>query len=85
MTIIENAKGSPFRHWALLMKEGGETKLDNLVLLCGRHHRAVHEFGYHIERTNDGGFEAVKPTGSNFAASISVCTDSSPSLPVQTE
>ncbi|HET9768137.1 MAG TPA: DUF222 domain-containing protein, partial [Thermoanaerobaculia bacterium] len=26
-------------HWA----DGGRTKLDNLVLLCRRHHRAVHE------------------------------------------
>ena len=33
------------KHWA----EGGETSLDNLVLLCRRHHRAVHEEGYRIE------------------------------------
>ena len=29
------------RHWA----DGGATALDNLVLLCRRHHRAVHEEG----------------------------------------
>jgi len=29
------------RHWA----DGGETKLDNLLLLCRRHHRVVHELG----------------------------------------
>ena len=40
-------------HWA----KGGETRLDNLVLLCNRHHRVVHEFGYRIERTSDGRFE----------------------------
>ncbi|MGD8361398.1 MAG: DUF222 domain-containing protein, partial [Gemmatimonadota bacterium] len=33
------------RHWA----DGGETRLDNLVLLCRRHHRAVHEEGFRVE------------------------------------
>ena len=33
------------RHWA----DGGETSLDNLVLLCRRHHRLVHEGGYAVE------------------------------------
>jgi Domain of unknown function (DUF222)/HNH endonuclease len=33
------------RHWA----RGGETTLDNLVLLCRRHHRLVHEGGYDID------------------------------------
>lgn len=33
------------RHWA----HGGETSLDNLVLLCWHHHRLVHEGGYGIE------------------------------------
>jgi hypothetical protein len=37
------------RHWA----EGGETSLDNLVLLCRRHHRFVHEGGYSVDRTGD--------------------------------
>jgi len=32
-------------HWA----HGGETSLDNLVLLCFNHHRLVHEGGYTIE------------------------------------
>jgi len=30
------------RHWA----DGGDTKLDNLLLLCRHHHRLVHEGGY---------------------------------------
>ncbi|MGE0621775.1 MAG: DUF222 domain-containing protein [Pseudomonadales bacterium] len=37
-------------HWA----QGGETKLDNLVLLCRRHHRLVHEHGYRVEKVPDG-------------------------------
>ena len=33
------------QHWA----HGGETSLDNLVLLCFHHHRLVHEGGYTVE------------------------------------
>ena len=32
------------QHWA----DGGPTNLDNLVLLCGFHHRYLHEHGWHI-------------------------------------
>jgi hypothetical protein len=33
------------RHWA----DGGETKLENLVLLCRHHHRLLHEGGWTVE------------------------------------
>ncbi|MBT8477382.1 MAG: HNH endonuclease, partial [Gemmatimonadetes bacterium] len=33
------------KHWA----DGGETKLENLVLLCSHHHRLVHEEGWQLE------------------------------------
>jgi hypothetical protein len=39
------------RHWA----HGGETSLDNLILLCFHHHRLVHEGGYVIEDDPAGG------------------------------
>lgn len=47
------------QHWA----DGGATRLDNLVLLCRRHHRAVHEQGFRVARTQDGGFEFRTPDG----------------------
>src|SRR6202162_4029132 len=37
-------------HWAL----GGETNLDNLLLLCGFHHRRHHAGAYRIRKTLDG-------------------------------
>lgn len=37
-------------HWA----NGGETSLDNLVLLCRHHHRLVHEGGFGCKRSKDG-------------------------------
>jgi hypothetical protein len=37
-------------HWAY----GGETSLNNLVLLCGTHHRLLHEGGIHVKCSTDG-------------------------------
>jgi 5-methylcytosine-specific restriction endonuclease McrA len=42
--------GHHIRHWA----DGGETRLDNLVLLCRHHHRLVHEGGFRCEKTASG-------------------------------
>jgi Domain of unknown function (DUF222)/HNH endonuclease len=47
------------RHWA----QGGETKLANLVLLCSRHHRFVHEAGYSVVSLADGELEFHDPWG----------------------
>ena len=47
------------KHWA----NGGKTSLDNLVLLCRRHHRAVHEEGYQIEHASNGELRFLRPEG----------------------
>jgi len=46
-------------HWA----DGGETKLDNLIQLCRRHHRAVHEEGFTVELGALGDAVFRKPDG----------------------
>jgi hypothetical protein len=47
------------RHWA----DGGETKLSNLVELCGGHHRLLHEGGYGLRVTDDGALVFTRPDG----------------------
>jgi hypothetical protein len=42
-------------HHIVPWKDGGATDLANLVLLCRRHHRLVHEGGFRVERCTDGG------------------------------
>lgn len=44
-------------HWA----DGGPTDLDNLVLLCRRHHRAVHEHGFTVRAAPAGRFRGSAP------------------------
>ena len=46
-------------HWA----DGGRTVLDNLVLLCRRHHRAVHEEGFRVTIDAAGGAQFLQPDG----------------------
>jgi hypothetical protein len=45
-------------HWI----HGGSTDLDNLVLLCHRHHRMVHENNWQIVKQDDGRIVTVAPT-----------------------
>jgi hypothetical protein len=50
-------EGHHVKHWA----DGGETKLSNLVSLCGLHHRLVHEGGFGVTTTDDGLFVFTTP------------------------
>ncbi len=46
-------------HWA----DGGKTSLDNLVLLCGEHHRVVHHTPWQVRlNPHDGKPEFLPPT-----------------------
>jgi hypothetical protein len=53
------------RHWA----QGGETTLDNLVLLCRHHHRLVHEGGFSVARDRRDRLRWRAPDGSPLSAS----------------
>jgi len=51
-------------HWA----DGGETSLENLVLLCRHHHRKVHEEGFGVQMI-DGQPRFTLPSGTELPAS----------------
>ena len=56
--------GHHVEHWA----DGGATRLDNLVLLCRRHHRAVHEEGFLVRMGPSGDATFCWPDGRPFPA-----------------
>jgi hypothetical protein len=51
-------------HWM----DGGVTSVKNLVLLCRRHHRAVHEGGFDVIRHRDGTVTFRRPNGTVLEA-----------------
>ena len=51
-------------HWA----DGGATRLQNLVLLCRFHHRAVHEEGFQVVAGAAGRFQFLRPDGKPLPA-----------------
>ena len=46
------------QHWS----EGGETSLENLILLCSHHHKLVHEGGFGLTAT-EVGYYFTRPDG----------------------
>jgi hypothetical protein len=61
---VRVVQGHHIHHWAA----GGPTTLGNLALLCRRHHRAVHEGGYRVERDADGTLHFHRPNGRELPA-----------------
>jgi hypothetical protein len=47
------------QHWI----DGGPTSLENLILLCGHHHRLVHAGPWQITRSTPGNFTFTPPSG----------------------
>ena len=58
-TNLRWVDGHHFQHWL----SGGETNLENLVLLCRRHHRCLHELGFGLARGEDGKHVFTDPQG----------------------
>src|SRR5882672_7592695 len=56
---VRLGQGHHIRHWA----QGGPTTLSNLAMLCRRHHRAVHEEGYQVDRDPGGELRFRQPDG----------------------
>ena len=48
-------------HHVIPWASGGETSLENSTLLCGWHHRLIHQGDWKISRRNDGHFAYVPP------------------------
>ena len=58
-TYTEFTNVHHIEHWV----DGGLTNLDNLVTLCGRHHRAVHELGWAVSGNADAVLTFTSPHG----------------------
>ena len=68
-------------HWA----DGGETRLQNLVLACRFHHRALHEGGFRVVPGDaDGQFRFLRPDGTPLSAEPPVARwDGAPLAPTE--
>ena len=66
-TYTEFTNVHHIRHWA----DGGLTDLDNLVTLCGRHHRTVHELGWSVSGSADAVLDFTSPHGRSMQSAPS--------------
>jgi hypothetical protein len=79
-TATRFVDGHHIQHWA----DGGETRLDNLVLLCRHHHRLVHEAGFHVT-TRDGELSFQRPDGTPIPESPTAPPPAQVELPHPTD
>jgi hypothetical protein len=56
---LRHAEAHHIRHWA----DGGETSLENCVLICRHHHRLLHEGGWRMQSLPGGRLEFRDPRG----------------------
>ncbi len=61
---VQHCDAHHVEHWA----DGGETNLDNLMLLCRFHHRALHEGGFRVVLDADGSCRFYSSEGSPIPA-----------------
>ena len=80
-TATHRLHGHHVTHWA----NGGETSLDNLILLCPTHHRLVHEGGFDVQRLDDGAFRFTNPHGMAIRPPRRRETSSSDTIVIQNE
>ena len=66
-------------HW---WTHGGLTDLDNLILVCPTHHRAVHEVGYTVRALGDGRFAFARPRRHASAGDPTTRASPDPAEPV---
>ncbi|MGV8874226.1 MAG: HNH endonuclease [Rhodococcus sp. (in: high G+C Gram-positive bacteria)] len=62
-------------HHVTYRSRGGATSLDNLVLLCGEHHRALHDGYFFIEALGDQRFLFRHPSGSTILRAPAISGD----------
>ncbi|CCQ14021.1 putative uncharacterized protein [Rhodococcus sp. AW25M09] len=62
-------------HHVTYYSRGGETSLDNLILLCGEHHRALHDGYFFIEALGGQRFVFRHPSGTEILHAPAVSGD----------
>jgi hypothetical protein len=54
-------------HWT----RGGETNIDNLILVCTFHHKFLHEYGWTVQLDPSGAAHWFRPNGKRFGPDVS--------------